>query len=447
MLPVKLTNILWDTQISEQGGQEMIYSESEILQYIEENDVKFVKLTFCSLDGKLKNISVLSSEMAAVFERGIRVTAGKIKGFSAAGGRDIFLFPDARTMTLLPWRPQQGRVIRMFCYIRYADGTHFEGDSRWFLKKAMKEAVNKGYCFRFGTSSEFTLFRYNENGLPTKVPHDFAGYCDIAPDDKGENIRRDVCLTLEQMGIHPVSSRHEKGCGQHEIDFNASSALKAADTFLSFKSAVKSVSERNGVYASFMPKPLRDDCGNGMHISFNVFPGGDFFEERFSEPEGELESAAAGVMEYIRDISLFTNSTVNSYKRLGEFAAPRNIVWSDEEEDQLIRMNDGTGDSPVELRAADCACNPYFVFGLMIYAAIEGIEKKLTLPEKNSGDKMLPLDLNEAVGCAESSEFLKKYVPQVVLERYILAKKAEWKEYSSAYDKDAFEDKYYFSSL
>ena len=155
--------------------------------------------------------------------------------------RICFLFPDAGTMTLLPWRPQQGRVIRMFCYIRYADGTPFEGDGRYFLKKAMKEAIARGYCFRFGTSCEFTLFRTSESGKPLKKPHDYAGYCDIAPDDKGENIRRDVCLTMEQMGIHPVSSRHESGCGQHEIDFNASSALKAADTFLSFKSAVKSV--------------------------------------------------------------------------------------------------------------------------------------------------------------------------------------------------------------
>ena len=255
----------------------MIYSENEILQYIEENDVKFVKLTFCDLHGRLKNISILSSELAVTFERGLRIAAKKIAGFSTANGKDLFLFPDAQTMTVLPWRPQQGRVIRMYCYIRYKDGTPFEGDSRFFLKKAMKAAVKAGYCFRFGTSCEFTLFRTDGNGLPVKVPHDYAGYCDTAPDDKGENIRRDVCLTLEQMGIQPVSSRHESGCGQHEIDFNSSSALKAADTFLSFRSAVKSVAETHGVHASFMPKPVRNDCGNGMHISFNVFPDSDFF--------------------------------------------------------------------------------------------------------------------------------------------------------------------------
>ena len=235
----------------------MIYSENEILQYIDENDVKFVKLTFCDLHGRLKNISILSSELAATFKRGAAISARKLSGFEAAKGKDLFLFPDAQTMTVLPWRPQQGRVIRMFCYIRYADGTPFEGDGRYFLKKATKAAVAAGYSFRFGTSCEFTLFKLDENGLPTKIPHDLAGYCDIAPDDKGENIRRDVCLTLEQMGIHPISSRHESGCGQHEIDFNSSSALKAADTFLSFKSAVKSVAANHEVHASFMPKPIR----------------------------------------------------------------------------------------------------------------------------------------------------------------------------------------------
>lgn len=425
----------------------MIYSENEILQYIEENDVKFVKLTFCDLHGRLKNISILSSELAVTFEQGVRIAAKKIAGFEAAGGKDLFLFPDAQTMTVLPWRPQQGRVIRMFCYIRYKDGTPFEGDSRYFLKKAMKAAVSAGYCFRFGTSCEFTLFHLDENGLPTKTPHDFAGYCDTAPDDKGENIRRDVCLTLEQMGIHPVSSCHESGCGQHEIDFNTSSALKAADTFLSFKSAVKSVAEAHGVHASFMPKPLRNDCGNGMHISFTLFPDSDFLEERASECGDMVKSAAAGIMEHIREFTMFTNSTVNSYARLGEFTAPRDIIWSDEEGAQLIRMNPDSDDTSVELRAADCVCDPYFVLGLMIYAALEGIASGAVLPEKNNGNERLPETLEKAIETAENSEFLKKYIPENILEVLIKKSREDWKEYTSAYDKEAFFDKKYFYSL
>lgn len=425
----------------------MIYSENEILQYIEENDVKFVKLTFCDLHGRLKNISILSSELAVTFDNGVRIAAKKISGFEAANGRDIFLFPDAKTMTVLPWRPQQGRVIRMFCYIRYADGTPFEGDGRFFLKKAMRSAVSAGYCFRFGTSCEFTLFRNDENGRPTKMPHDNAGYCDTAPDDKGENIRRDVCLTLEQMGIHPVSSRHESGCGQHEIDFNASSALKAADTFLSFKSAVKSVAETHGVHASFMPKPLRSDCGNGMHISFNIFPDSDFLEERAANSGDELKSAAAGIMEHIRDFTLFTNSNVNSYERLGEFTAPRDILWASAEGSQLIRMAPDSEDTSVELRAADCVCNPYFTFGLMIYAALAGIAEKAQLPSENESRGRLPVSLEEAADCAENSDFIRKHIPENILETLISHSRNEWKEYSTAYDKEAFEEEKYFYSL
>ena len=424
----------------------MIYSENEILQYIDENDVKFVKLTFCDLKGRLKNISILSSELAVTFEHGARISGKKIFGSQISGGKDLFLFPDAQTMTVLPWRPQQGRVIRMFCFIKYADGTPFEGDGRYFLKKAMKAAVADGYCFRFGTSCEFTLFMLGDTGLPVKTPHDHAGYCDVAPEDKGENLRRDVCLTLEQMGIHPVSSRHESGCGQHEIDFNASSALKAADTFLSFKSAVKSVAENHGVHASFMPKPLRNDCGNGMHISCNIFRDNDLFEDPSADGGSLLRQAAAGLMEHIRDFTIFTDSTVNSYARLGEFSSPRRIVWNSEEKDQLIRMAGSAGD-PIELRAADCVCNPYFVFGLMIYACLEGISRKLTLPAEGVGESCLPGDLNEASDCAESSEFVKKYVPQKVLSMICQLSREEWKRYSTAYDKDAFEDQEYFYSL
>lgn len=431
----------------------MIYTESEVLQYIEENDVKFVKLTFCDVKGMLKNISVLSDEMTSAFERGVRITAKKICGFSIANGRDLYLIPDAQTMSVLPWRPQHGRVIRMFCYVRYGDGTPFEGDGRYFLKQATKTALNKGWCFRFGTSSEFMLFRNDESGFPTKIPHDFAGYCDTAPDDKGENFRRDVCYTLEQMGIQPVSSRHEAGHGQHEIDFNASSALKAADTFLSFKSAVKSVAEQHGIHASFMPKPVRNDCGNGMHIGVNVFRDSDFFSDNQpADSLDEVNKAAAGMLKFIRDYTVFTNSTVNSYNRFGEFLLPRYITWSDMEQEQILKFNTETeGEAPIVLRAPDCVCNPYFVFGLIIYAALEGIEGGFEMPEKFNPESAeydkLPANLMEAAETAEKSEFLKKYVPAGLLELIIKGAKNEWKEYSSEYDKELYEEKKYFYSL
>ncbi|MDE5855190.1 MAG: glutamine synthetase family protein [Ruminococcus sp.] len=431
----------------------MVYTENEVLQYIEENDVKFVKLTFCDIRGMLKNISVLSSEMSAVFERGVKITAKKICGFSIAGGRDLYLIPDSQTMSVLPWRPQHGRVIRMFCYIRYGDGTPFEGDGRYFLKQASKKALGKGWCFRFGTSSEFMLFRNDESGLPTKIPHDYAGYCDTAPDDKGENFRRDVCFTLEQMNIHPVSSRHEAGRGQHEIDFNASSALKAADTFLSFKSAVRSVAEQHGIHASFMPKPVRNDFGNGMHIGVNVFHDSNFFSDnQLSDNSDEVNMAAAGIMKFIRECALFTNSTINSYNRLGEFSIPRYITWSDTEEEQILKLNtEAEGEAPIVLRAPDCVCNPYFVFGLLIYSALDGIENKIEMPEKyspeNNNYEKLPENLLVAAETAENSEFLKKYIPADLLEFVISGAKEEWNEYSSEYDKELYEEKKYFYSL
>ena len=433
----------------------MIYSENEILQYIEEHDVKFVKLTFCGIDGKLKNISVLTSEMGGVFKRGLKIKAKKIRGFFPKDGKDLYLFPDAATMTLLPWRPQQGRVIRMFCFIRYSDGTPFEGDSRYFLKKAMKEAVKKGYCFRFGTSCEFTLFRNDDNGFPTKIPHDYAGYCDIAPEDKGENFRRDVCLTLEQMGIHPISSRHESGPGQHEIDFNASSALKAADTFLSFKSAVKSVAENHGVHASFMPKPTDICCGNGMHVHINIIPDDEFFSG--SDDDGSKEHTwnihgAAGILEHIRELTLFTNSIVNSYKRLSDFSSPRYVTWSDRDDDCIMRITTGkTGESPISLRAADCACNPYMVFGLMIYAALKGIDECTSLPDKYDSDlgrfAILPENIGKAAALAEKSELLNKLLDKSILSYAVDTARESWDKYSAENNKDEYEEKNYFFDL
>lgn len=435
----------------------MIYSENEILQYVEENDVKFIKLTFCDVYGKLKNISILSSELASVFKNGTRISAKKIDGFSAAMGKDLFIFPDSATMKVLPWRPQHGRVIRMFCFIRYADGTPFEWDGRFFLKKAMKYAVSKGLHFRFSTSSEFILFRVDENGIPTKIPHDFAGYCDIAPDDKGENFRRDVCLTLEQMEIHPISSRHQSGPGQHEIDFNASSALNAADTFLSFKSAVKSVAENHGVHASFMPKPLKNECGNGMHIGMNIFHDDDFFSDlndtdEASEVSEEVKSATAGIMKYIRELTVFTNPTVNSYSRLGEFSAPRYITWSESEADQLIKINSACcGDAPIVLRAPDCSCNPYLVFGLMIYASLDGIENNMSLPEEYKPEKnnykRLPQTLDEAAKYAENSDFLKRFFPEKILNSLLSECSSQWNSYSSVSDKEKYEEKKFFYNL
>ncbi len=399
----------------------MIYSEEEILQYIEDNDVKFVKLTFCDATGAMKNISIPAAGLGAAFARGVRITAKKLAGFEITNGRDLFLFPDIQTMIPLPWRPQEGRVIRMFSFIRYADGTPFEGDSRYFLKRIAKAALAQGYRICVGTSCEFMLFLTDSEGLPTATPHDHAGYCDTAPEDRGENLRRDVCLTLEQMGIHPVSSHHEAAGGQHEIDFDAASALKAADTFLSFKSAVKSVGNSHGVHASFMPKPLPGECGNGMHIHLTVYRKD---EDAALDPVLQ-QQAAAGIMRRIRECGCFINSTPNSYERLGEFSIPRTITWSMREGTQLFRLYEDAPDCGLTLRAADCACNPYYVFGLLICAALEGLSEGLALPPENVGDIELPHDLAEAADCAEQSAFLHHHLPAAVLESALIGSRTQ----------------------
>ena len=266
-----------------------------------------------------------------------------------------------------------------------------------------------------------------------------------------------MCLTLEQLGIHPISSRHETGCGQHEIDFTASSALQAADTFLSFKSAVKSIAENHGVHASFMPKPRPDDCGNGMHIGLNLFRDSDFFgdgDAGSTDVTGALRSAAAGIMEHICEFTLLTNPTVNSYDRLGEFSAPRYVAWSAAEEGQLMRINVGESDdrpeAPIILRAPDCVCDPYLVIGLMIYAALEGIDAALELPEPYSPDgsySLLPSTLEEAAKLAGGSDFLRRYLSGSIVDSLVGAARRSWEEYSAAKDKQSFIDEKYFYSL
>ncbi|NLZ46351.1 MAG: glutamine synthetase [Clostridiales bacterium] len=441
----------------------MNYSQREVLQYVEENDVKFVKLTFCDLYGNLKNISILSKELSTAFIYGFYVSARKITGFSELAEDDLMLFPDETTMTVLPWRPQQGRVVRFFCYIKYRNGNVFDGDGRYFLNKAVEVAKGKGYNFQFGTSCEFYLFKTTEEGIPTKIPHDFGGYCDVAPNDKGENVRREVCLTLEQMGVQPESSRHEGGPGQNEIDFKFLAPLSAADTFLSFKSTVKNIASQNGLFASFMPKPLFKNDGNGMHIHINATKNGlNIFKLDNNSFSEEAQQFAAGIMKRVNEMAIFTNSTANSYRRLGENSAPRYISWAHSDYSQLMRipLSKKRG-GEIILRSPDCACNPYFVIGLLIYACLEGVENKLKISKEVSENlvnlnrdlikkyDVIPKDLGEAISYAQKSEFLKKYLPKEIYQVVIDERQAEWEEYKdiSIDNRDVFEERKYFYSL
>lgn len=438
----------------------MKYTEKEVLQFVEENDVKFVKLMFCDIFGSLKTISVIAGELPKIFREGLIFDASKLGGFLNVTASDLRLFPDPDTLALLPWRPQHGRVVRFFCHLKYPDGTAFEGDGRFFLKTAIAYAKGKGYNFQIGTSCEFYCFEKDDTDMP-KRPHDYAGYCDAAPVDRGENLRRDICLTLEQMDIFPESSRHETGPGQNEIDFQYSNALKAADNLVTFKNVVKSVADRNGLYATFMPKPIVDNCGSGLHIMLMCMKGTEnVFKPQLGGLSKEAERMIAGILKNVGDMTLFLNTTTNSYKRFGSLLAPKYISWSHENYAQLLRAPlADTDENGIILRSADNTCNPYFAMGLLIYACIDGVINKEELPKPfnfniGSADESelakletLPQSLKEAVERAEKSEFLADRLPEHMLERFIAIEKELIIEYERAADKEQFETARYFYHL
>ena len=400
----------------------MKYSKQEVMQYVQEEDVKFIRLAFCDVFGKQKNISIMPEELPRAFEYGIAIDASAIEGFGDETHSDLLLHPDADTLMPLPWRPEHGRVVRMFCTISYPDGRTFECDSRSILKQAVQDAEKAGFQFFFGAEQEFYLFNLDDNGNPTKEPYDNAGYMDIAPEDKGENIRREICLTLEQMGILPESSHHEEGPGQNEIDFRYSSPLAAADNAMTFQMVVKTVARRNGLYADFSPKPLEDKPGNGFHINMSV---------KSSDNVDNMNFMIAGILAKVAEMTIFLNPLESSYQRFGNNKAPRYISWSSENRSQLVRVPAAVGEyKRAELRSPDPAANTYLAFALMIYASLYGIQNKLELQDpadinlyKADADTLakfehLPENLKSACSLANNSDFIKEHIPGAILELY-----------------------------
>ncbi len=432
----------------------MACSELDVLQFVEENDVKFIRLSFCDITGVQKNVSIMANELPQAFAKGISFDAKSIKGFANAEKSDLFLYPDPATLFVLPWRPSHGRVVRMFCDIKQPDNQAYEGDGRNLLKNVMAEAQKQGYHCEIGSKCEFYLFQKDDQDQPTLIPQDRGGYCDIAPLDKGENVRREVCLSLEEMGIYPESSHHEQGPGQNEIVFRHSSILTAADNFLTFKSVVKSIAERNGLYASFLPKPLANQSGSGHHINLSLHKDGiNLFGEE--ERGGCLTEAAkhfmAGILARIREITAFLNPLTNSYERFGSFEAPRYLTWSYCNRSRLIRIPTVKGSSGrMEIRSADGACNPHLTFALLLQAGMDGILEKRPLCPPLAEDscrepvEQLPATLEEALDLVQESAFVRRVVPESILQAYIEVKRMEWKQYQNAADKRRFEEEYYF---
>jgi glutamine synthetase len=401
----------------------MNYTPDEVMEYISEEDVKFVRMAFCDIYGRQRNVAVMAGELPRAFEHGIAFDASAVAGFEMDVRSDLFLQPDPTTLKELPWRPQHGRVAHMFCDVVHPDGTPCPSDLRQLLRRTAAEAGKKGYEFRFGTEMEFYLFKLDERGEPTREPFDRAGYMEVAPEDKGENVRREICLTLERMGIYPESSHHESGPGQNEIDFRYAEPVTAADNAVMFRSVVKAIAAQNGLWADFSPRPLPDHDGSGMHINISA---------RYQGEELSPLKLAPGLLHRVREMTFFLNPAAASYARLGRDKAPAFVSWSAENRSQLLRLPAADGQyRRLELRSPDSAANPYLAFTLIIRACLEGVEKALPLPQAAELDLLrasrqeqakyeaLPASLAEAAALAETSDFIRKTVPAPVLAAYM----------------------------
>ena len=426
------------------------YTGRDIIRIVEEEGVEFIRLQFTDMFGTLKNMAITASQLEKALNNECMFDGSSIEGFVRIEESDMYLHPDLDTFVIFPWRPQQGKVARIICDICRPDHTPFPGDSRHILKKIIGEAEDLGYCFDVGPECEFFLFHTDENGQPTTISHEKAGYFDLGPVDLGENARRDMVLTLEDMGFEIEASHHEVAPAQHEIDFKYDEALAAADNIMTFKLAVKTIAKRHGLFASFMPKPRFGVNGSGMHVNMSLSKDG---KNIFCDPSGEMGLSKealyfiGGILKHIKGMALVTNPLVNSYKRLVPgYEAPVYIAWSATNRSPLIRIPAARGaGTRVELRCPDPSANPYLVLAVCLAAGLEGIRNKITpgqpvtenvfkmrLWEKEElGIESLPKDLGEAIVEFEKDDYLKGVLGEHISRKYLNAKKAEWIQYQT----------------
>ncbi len=391
-----------------------MFSKEEVLSFINDNDVRFIKLVFCDIFGEQKNISILDTEIESAFTDGIPFDPSAINGFGHDVPGDLYLVPDPATLCVLPWRPSESGVVRMLCNIYDRNGDPFVADGRLILSEAVKSLTETDTGCHIGAESEFYLFNMDESGEPT-VPLDNGSYMDAAPLDKGENVRRDICLALSEMGIHPERSYHEAGPGQNEIDFRYADPLTTADNMITYKNIVKNIAKKHGLFASFDPKPLKDHSGSGMHI--NVIP----FSLDIEGDRNVFEPFLAGILNRIREITVFYNTSRDSYSRFGMYKAPGDISWTDSDRSSLIRVPLTKGERrSIELRSPDASANPYLAYTLLIYAGLEGIRNDMKLTPSGDIDNKakLPQTYEEAVNLMLDSSFVRDHLPECIIEAY-----------------------------
>ena len=428
-----------------------MYTQRDIIRMVEEEDVEFIRLQFTDIFGTLKNMAITRSQLEKALDNKCMFDGSAIEGFVRVEESDMYLYPDLNTFTILPWRPQQGKVARIICDVYTADRKPFEGDPRYILRKAEQEAADQGYCLNVGPECEFFLFHTDDYGQPTMISHEHAGYFDIGPLDLGENARRDMVLTLEEMGYEIEASHHEISSAQHEIDFKYESALHSADNIMTFKLTVKTIAKRHGMWATFMPKPKFGENGSGMHINLSLVKEG---KNIFYDPDAEnrLSTEAlyfiGGLMKHIKAITAITNPLVNSYKRLVPgFEAPIYIAWSETNRSPLIRVPAERGEyTRVELRSPDSAANPYLALAVCLAAGMDGIKNQIMPPASVEGNifemteeerkerqiDILPENLEKALEELEKDAFICDVLGEHICSKYIEAKKKEWKSFMSS---------------
>ncbi|MDO5558895.1 MAG: glutamine synthetase beta-grasp domain-containing protein [Oscillospiraceae bacterium] len=429
----------------------MNYSEKEVLSFVEENDVKFIRLTFTDLSGCLKNLAIMPSELQTALKTGIKLDASVFYGKNDCSHNDIFLVPDTSTLSVLPWRPKTGRVVRFFCDIKNLDGTQFECDMRACLKNTINKMRDKGFSCNIGTECQFYLFETDDNGDPTHKTNDKAGYLDVAPRDHGENIRREICLSIHEMGIFPETSRHLYGHGQNEITFRYGDVLSACDNLINFKTAVKSIASQNGLYASFMPYPIIDQPRSALLINFSITHNGkNIFSQTDNNIKAEGAQFIAGILRRINEITAFLNPLTNSYHRNGIIPEPMYVNWAKKSRDHLIRIpSSHPGLERIELRSADPSCNMYVVLNLLITAGMEGIEEKLSLDSYSDSSKCmkLPQSLKQAAELTSQSDFVRKVFSEFAVDSMLSLMSADAQEYENSDNKEAYEADKYFNFI
>jgi len=436
------------------------YTKDDVIRIVADQDVKFIRLQFTDIFGQLKNVAITSSQIHKAVNNQIMIDGSSIEGFVRIQESDQYLYPDLDSFAIFPWRPQYGKVARLICDVYNPDGKPFVGDPRGVLQKELKRAADMGFVFNVGPECEFFLFQTDDEGNPTTKPSDDAGYFDMSPLDHGEGTRREICLALEEMGFEIEASHHEVAPGQHEIDFKYAEALQAADNIMTFKLAVKTIAQKNGLHATFMPKPIFGINGSGMHTNMSLFKDG---KNVFFDPDGEkgLSKMAynfiAGLLEHVKGMAVITNPLVNSYKRLVPgYEAPCYLAWSASNRSALIRIPAARGQSTrVELRCPDPTCNPYLALAVCLAAGLDGIERNLQAPaeikenifdmdratREERGIGSLPGSLAEAIEELKKDRLLKDMLGDHVVTRYLDGKEADWDEYHtrvSSWERDKY---------